>query len=65
MAAILTGTLLCFAIASQQLSSGMDNSFPADLGNFIVAPIGAFIGVRVITVGVSLLSTRFRDWYNA
>jgi len=64
-AAILTGTLLCFAIASQQLSAGLDNSFPGNLGNFATALVGAFIGVRVITIGISLLSARFRGWYNA
>lgn len=63
--AILTGTLLCFAIASQQLSDGFVNEFPGNLGNFALAFIGAFIGVRVITLGVSLLSPRFRVWYNA
>lgn len=64
-AAILTGALICFAIASQQLSAGLDSSFPASLGNFAIALIGAFLAVRVIAVGVSLLSPRFRDWYNA
>jgi hypothetical protein len=64
-AAILTGALLCFAIASQQLSSGLDNSFPSSLGNFIIAFAGAFIAVRVIVVGTSLLSPRFRGWYDA
>lgn len=64
-AAILTGTLVCFAIASQQISFGLDNSFPANLANFAVALIGAFTAVRVITVGISLLSARFRGWYNA
>jgi hypothetical protein len=57
--------LLCFAIASQQLSDGFINYFPANLSNFVFSLIGAFIGVRVITVGISLLSPRFRVWYNA
>jgi hypothetical protein len=64
-AAILTGSLLCFAIASQELSLGLDGAFPASLGHFTIALAGAFIGIRVITVGVSLLSPRFRGWYNA
>jgi hypothetical protein len=63
--AILTGTLLCFAIASQQLSNGFAYYFPHDLVNFALAFAGAFIGVRFITVGISLLSPRFRFWYNA
>lgn len=62
--ALVIGALLCFSIASQQLGIGLDTSFPANLGHFTIAYIGALLAVRTVTIGVSLLSVRFRAWYN-
>jgi hypothetical protein len=64
-AALLTGAVICFGIASQELSNGLDSSFPGNLGFFLIGFIGALLAVRVIIVGISLLSPRFRAWYNS
>lgn len=63
--AILTGAVVCFGIASQQLNKGLDQSFPDDLLPFLVSLFGALLAVRLIVIGTSLLSPRFRIWYNA
>lgn len=65
IAAIATGVLLCFGIASQELSAGLDDTFPANIGAFAISLIGTLLAMRIIAVGVSLLSPRFRNWYNA
>lgn len=65
LTAIFTGALLCFAIASQELSIGLNQSLPDNIVPLLISLVGALLGVRVIVVGLSLLSPRFRDWYNA
>lgn len=63
--AILTGALVCFGIASQELSKGLDQALPGNLPSFLISFLGALLAVRLIVIGGSLLSTRFRAWYNA
>ena len=65
LAAILTGTLLCVTIASQQLYVGLNQPVPDNIVPLLLSAVGAFLGVRVFMLGLSLLSPRFRDWYNA
>lgn len=65
LAAILTGALLCFGVASQELSTALDTPFPSSLLNYVIALAGTLLTARVITVGLSLLFPRFRNWYNA
>ncbi|HVX48411.1 MAG TPA: hypothetical protein VHA05_03585 [Candidatus Saccharimonadales bacterium] len=65
IAAILTGVILCFGIASQELAIGLADGFPADVAPFIISLVGAILTARIVVVGLSLLSSRFRLWYNA
>ena|GEM_PF-2910066 len=62
-AAVIGGTLLCFGIACQELRNGLTDSFPTNLGPLAISLLGAILSVRFVALGVSLLSTRFRNWY--
>jgi hypothetical protein len=61
--AIFTGAVICFGIASQELNNGLAATFPGNVGILLLSVIGAIISVRLIVLGISLLSRRFRDWY--
>ncbi|HVV67336.1 MAG TPA: hypothetical protein VHB72_04725 [Candidatus Saccharimonadales bacterium] len=63
--AILTGALVCFGIASQELSKGLDQPLPNNLLSFLISFLGALLAVRLIIIGGSLISPRFRAWYNS
>lgn len=60
---ILIGVLVCFGIASQELNDGLSATFPANAGALVLSLVGALLSVRLIVLGVSLLSRRFREWY--
>ncbi len=61
--AVGAGTLVCFSIASQELRNGLTGSFPGDIVPLLLSLVGALISVRLIVLGISLLSRRFRSWY--
>lgn len=58
------GALICFSIASQELTSGLATPFPAKLWPLLISAVGAVLSVRLAVIGLSLLSRRFRVWYN-
>lgn len=62
-AAILIGATVCFGIASEELNNGLAETFPGNIGILLLSVVGAVISVRLIVLGISLLSRRFRDWY--
>ena len=62
-AAVFVGSTVCFGIASQELNNGLAQSFPSSVGTLLLSAVGAIISVRLIVLGISLLSRRFRDWY--
>lgn len=64
-AALLVSVLLCLSIADQQLSTGLNTSLPSSLAPLAIAYIGAWLAVRLVIIGMSLLSVRFRIWYNS
>ncbi len=64
-AALLIGTTICFGIASQELYYALTNSFPENLLPLLLSLVAAILGVRVVVIGISLLSRRFRAWYNS
>jgi hypothetical protein len=64
-AAILTGVLICFAIASQELAYALADSLPLILLDLLLGFIAAVLSVRLVVIGISLLSQRFRIWYNS
>jgi hypothetical protein len=57
------GAFICFGIASQELRSGLIQEFPSNIQPIIICLISAFLSVRLVTLGLSLLSVRFRNWY--
>jgi hypothetical protein len=61
--AIAGGSLVCFAIASQELNNGLSEPFPANIARFAVSLLAALISVRVVAIGLALLSPKFRNWY--
>lgn len=63
--AVLTGFLVCFGIASQELNNGLSGSFPGNMGHYLISLVSAVIAVRIIVIGICLLSPRFRIWYNS
>lgn len=63
--AIAVGSSVCFGIASQELRNGLAGSFPENLGPLALSLVAAVLSVRCIAMGVSLVSTRFRNWYTA
>lgn len=62
---LLFGVLICFSIAGQQLGQGLYESFPGNIGYLAVAYLASLLAVRCSAIGLSLLSARFRAWYNA
>lgn len=63
-AAIIISVTLCFGIASQELNNGLAEPFPGNIGSFVLSLVAAILSVRVAVIGISLLSPRFRRWYN-
>lgn len=59
------GALVCFSIASQELRNGLIGTLPGNVVAFLLSLVGAIVSVRLIVLGVSLLSSRFRNWYTA
>jgi hypothetical protein len=64
-AAIIVGALVCFAVASQELSDGLDTAFPHNLGALSISILAAVISIRIIVFGLTMISARFRTWYTA
>lgn len=62
-AALLSGALICFGIASQELQHGLAGSFPANIWPLLVSLLAAVLSVRFVAMGITLLSSRFRNWY--
>lgn len=60
---IASGALVCFGIASQELRNGLLGSFPGNIWPLLLSLVGALISVRVVALGLSLASQRFRNWY--
>jgi hypothetical protein len=54
---------VCFGLASQELKAGLIYGFPSNLTAIFLSILGAIISVRLIIIGLSLLSTRFLYWY--
>jgi hypothetical protein len=61
--AIAIGVLVCFGIASQKLHDGLSAAFPASVGSYALSLVGALLSVRLIILGLCLLSDHFRNWY--
>lgn len=61
--AILFGSVICFGIASQELRIGLTGTFPTSMEALFLSFAAAILSVRLITLGLSLLSSRFRNWY--
>lgn len=62
-AALLVGSVICFGIASQELSNALAEAFPTNLESFVLSILAAVVSVRIIVFGITLLSPRFRRWY--
>jgi len=63
IAAIATGSLVCFGVASQELHRGLIEPFPANAGALALSFIGALLSVRLVALGLTLASRHFRNWY--
>ena len=61
--AILFGSFVCFGIASQELRNGLTVGIPGNLGKLLLSLVAAVLSVRLIALGLSLISKRFRNWY--
>lgn len=59
------GAFVCFSIASQELRSGLLHLFPSNLKPLLLSFFAAILSVKLIVIGISLLSSRFRNWYSA
>jgi hypothetical protein len=57
--------LVCFGIASQELENSLGSAFPANLGYLMISAAGAILSVRLVIIGLSLISQRFRNWYGS
>lgn len=64
-AAVLFGSIVCFGIASQELKNGLTDEFPTNAWEVAVSLIAAILSIRLIFLGISLLSGRFRNWYTS
>jgi hypothetical protein len=64
-AALAIGSLICFGIASQELRDGLAGTFPANAWPLLISLLAAVLSVRLIALGISLMSRRFRNWYTA
>jgi hypothetical protein len=64
IAVFLVGVLVCFGIASQELATCLNNTFPENMGPLLLSLVGAFLAIRMAAIGISLMSRRFRIWYN-
>ena len=62
-AAIIIGAFVCFGIASHELSNGLASNFPDNVLPLVLSFLGAVLSIRLIVLGISLLSSRFRNWY--
>lgn len=65
MVSALSGALICFGIANQELHNGTATSFPRNLLLILVSLFAAALSVRLIVIGLSLTSRHFRNWYAA
>jgi len=65
IAALLVGVLICFSIASQELAVCLNSTFPSSMVALLLSLIGAFLAIRMTAIGTSLMSRRFRIWYNS
>lgn len=63
MVAVLVGALVCFGIASQELSNGLLETFPSNAEAFLLSLVAALLSVRLIALGLTLSSRHFRSWY--
>ena len=63
-AALVVGAIVCFGIASQELSNGLLMAFPGSAGALFISLVAAVLSVRMVVLGFSLLFRRFRIWYN-
>jgi hypothetical protein len=63
IAAVAIGSLICFAIASQELRNGLVGSFPANAVSFALSFLAALLSIRLIVLGLTLASRHFRKWY--
>lgn len=60
---LLFGSFVCFGIASQELRNGLNDSLPGSFWELLISLVAAVLSVRLIALGLSLLSPRFRTWY--
>ncbi len=65
VSALLVGAVVCFGTASQELNNGLSEPFPHSVWPLGLSVLAAIVSVRVIILGISLLSPRFRNWYTA
>jgi hypothetical protein len=63
LAAMATGSFICFSVASQELRNGLVDPLPTSAGELALSFIGAFLSVRFIALGLTLASRHFRNWY--
>jgi hypothetical protein len=61
--AIATGAVVCFGVASQELNNAFSKTFPHNIELLLISLVAAVLSARIIVIGVSLLSPRFRSWY--
>lgn len=59
----ILGAFVCFGVASQELRSGLLHAFPANLQPLLFSFIAGLLSIRLVVIGISLLSSRFRNWY--
>jgi hypothetical protein len=60
---VLFGSIVCFGIASQELRNALIDTFPTNAWELALALVAAILSIRFIALGLSLISSRFRDWY--
>ena len=57
------GILVCFSLASHQLSIGLLLGFPAFIKPVLFSVLAAVLGVRLVVIALCVLSPRFRNFY--
>jgi hypothetical protein len=62
-AAIFIGIVVCFSYAATHLKVAVSESLPNNLLYFGIAFLAAFIGLRLVMIGLCFLLPSFRRWY--